>query len=103
MPTKTKRPLDASVLLESAGLGDVSLAVVDGDDILKDIPSWIKAGVDLAHPIAPAARPQASPAQLDEGEQADGHEGVLGLEAEPVLAAAGRVGKGPLPSPIKAA
>jgi acyclic terpene utilization AtuA family protein len=36
-------------LLDSAGLGGVSLAVVDGDDILKEIPSWISAGVDLAH------------------------------------------------------
>jgi hypothetical protein len=36
-------------LLEAANLGNLAIAVVDGDDVLSQIPSWISERVDLAH------------------------------------------------------
>ena len=35
--------------LEATNLGGLAIAVVDGDDILSQIPSWVAEGVDLAH------------------------------------------------------
>ncbi|HEY2157925.1 MAG TPA: acyclic terpene utilization AtuA family protein, partial [Isosphaeraceae bacterium] len=36
-------------ILAAAGLGDMPIAVVTGDDVLTQIPEWIAEGVDLAH------------------------------------------------------
>jgi hypothetical protein len=36
-------------LLERAGQGGIALGVVTGDDVLGQIPHWVREGVDLAH------------------------------------------------------
>jgi hypothetical protein len=38
-----------AAILSQAGLGDLSLAVVTGDDVLGRVPGWVREGVDLAH------------------------------------------------------
>ncbi len=36
-------------ILDAAGLGETCIAVVSGDDVLSQLPSWIDEGIDLAH------------------------------------------------------
>jgi hypothetical protein len=36
-------------VLNAAGLSDAGIAAITGDDVLKQIPGWIKSGIDLSH------------------------------------------------------
>ena len=41
--------VECGKLLDRAGLGELEIGIVTGDDVLKEIPEWLKSGVALDH------------------------------------------------------
>ncbi len=37
------------IILEAAGMPDIPVGMVTGDDVLDRVPSWIEQGIDLSH------------------------------------------------------